>query len=118
VREDLIAMLRVMVQDVSDPVRARRYALLLGEGEKYPKVMQRYKEAVVGPRRELMKSVLRRGVASGELRADADVELAMLMLTGAVLAMGREPGPCPPPEFAEHLVDEALQGLAPCPVTG
>ena len=112
VREDLTAMLRVMVADVSDPVRARRYALLLGEGEKYPKIMQRYKEAVVEPRRELMRAVLRRGIATGELRPDTNIEMAMLMLTGAVLARGREPGPCPPPEFAAHLVDEALRGLS------
>src|SRR5205085_2724854 len=32
VREDLVAMLRVMCQDAADPTRMRRYALLLGEG--------------------------------------------------------------------------------------
>ena len=69
----------------------RRYTLLLGEGKRYPKVMERYKATVVGPRRELMRSVLRRGVATGELRADLDVEIALFMLTGAIMAPG--PGP-------------------------
>src|SRR4029077_7904065 len=55
VREDLVAMLRVMCQDAGDPTRMRRYALLLGEGEKYPRIMQRYKETVVEPRRELIR---------------------------------------------------------------
>jgi len=80
VREDLIAMLSVMVADMADPRKARRYALLLGEGEKYPRLMARYKETVVQPRRELMRSVIRRGIATGELRPDTDVEIAMLAL--------------------------------------
>src|ERR1700730_14033353 len=65
VRPDLIAMLQVMYRDAADPVRMRRYTLLLGEGEKYPKIMQRYKETIVEPRRDLIRSVLRRGVAAG-----------------------------------------------------
>lgn len=112
VREDLLAMLRVMCQDASDPAWVRRYTLMLGEGEKYPKVMQRYKETVVEPRRELVRSVLRRGIATGELRPDADVEMAVLMLNGAVLAAGRRDADWAP-DFADRLVDEVLKGLAP-----
>src|SRR6204780_2920407 len=84
-RDDLVAMLTVMCADRADPRKARRYALLLGEGEKYPRLMARYSETVIQPRRELMRSVLRRGIASGELRPDTDVEIAMLALTGTVL---------------------------------
>jgi AcrR family transcriptional regulator len=113
VREDLVAMLRVMCQDAADPRWARRYTLLLGEGEKYPKVMERYKETVVEPRRDMIRSVLRRGVASAELRPDVDVEVAMFMLTGAVLARGRHDAEWITPEYAERVVDEVLLGLAP-----
>jgi AcrR family transcriptional regulator len=116
VRDDLVAMLKVMCQDASDPARMRRYSLLLGEGKKYPKVMERYKATVVEPRRDLLRSVLRRGVANGELRPDLDVEVALFMLTGAIMAPGREPETFTP-EHAERLVDEALLGLAPCPPT-
>src|ERR1035437_9358978 len=35
VRDDLVAMVKVMCADKADPRKARRYALLLGEGEKY-----------------------------------------------------------------------------------
>lgn len=114
VRDDLVAMLKVMCQDASDPTRMRRYTLLLGEGKKYPKVMERYKATVVQPRRELMRSVLRRGMASGELRPDLDVEVAMFMLTGAIMAPGREHETFTP-EYAERVVNESLLGLAPCP---
>ena len=56
-------MVKVMCADKSDPRKARRYALLLGEGEKYPRLMARYKETVVEPRREAMRAVIRRGIA-------------------------------------------------------
>jgi AcrR family transcriptional regulator len=114
VRDDLVAMLKVMCQDASDPTKMRRYTLLLGEGKRFPKVMARYKETVVEPRREMMRSVLRRGIGTGEVRPGVDVEVAMLMLTGAVMAPGKDPEWFTP-EFAERIVDEALQGLAPCP---
>jgi AcrR family transcriptional regulator len=116
VRDDLVAMLTVMCQDSADPTRMRRYSLLHGEGKKYPKVMERYKATVVEPRRELIRSVLRRGIATGELRPDVDVDVAMYMLTGAITAPGRDPGSLTP-QFAQCLVDEALKGMAPCPPT-
>jgi hypothetical protein len=105
-------MLSVMCADMGDPRKARRYALLLGEGEKYPRLMARYQETVVQPRRELMRSVIRRGIATGELRPDVDVEIAMLALTGTVLAKGREADGGMDQQMAGRIVDELLLGLA------
>src|SRR5580693_5374298 len=113
VRADLIAMLEVMAEDAEDPRFAQQYALLHAEGERYPRLVALYKERVVEPRRELMRSVLRRGVATGEVRPDADVEIAMLALTGAVMARGKLDTPRPDPGFATRVVDELLLGLAP-----
>src|ERR1700730_2645651 len=84
-RDDLVAMLSVRCADRADPRKARRYALLLGEGQKSPRLMARYKETVVEPRHEAIRAVIRRGIESGELRADTDVEIAMLALTGTIL---------------------------------
>jgi AcrR family transcriptional regulator len=113
VRADLLAMLEVMCQDTANPVRMRRYTLLLGEGEKYPKIFQRYKETVVEPRREMIRSVLRRGIATGELRPDVDVDVAMFLLMGAVIARGKHDADQIEPDYAERVVDEVLLGLAP-----
>jgi AcrR family transcriptional regulator len=113
VRDDLVAILAAMRNAVADPCRAREFALLLGEGAKYPRLMARYVDTVLEPRREVVRSVLRRGAATGELRADVDVEAALFMLTGAVLARGKyEPGSMPP-GYVERVVDELLAGLAP-----
>jgi AcrR family transcriptional regulator len=112
VREDLLAMVRVMCADRSDPRKARRYALLLGEGDKYPRLMARYKETVVEPRREAMRTVIRRGIQTGELRPQTDVEIAMVTLTGACMAQGSSADGSLDDRFATRLVDGLLQGLS------
>jgi AcrR family transcriptional regulator len=111
VRADLIALIDAMCTDFGDPRRARQIALLQGEGAKYPRLMARYLETVVEPRREVVRSVLRRGVATGELREDTDIEAALLMLTGAVLARGRY-GQRTESGFAKRIVAELFRGLA------
>jgi AcrR family transcriptional regulator len=113
VREDLILLLGAMRKEHADPRRAREFALLLGEGAKYPRLMARYQENVVGPRREVIRSVLRRGMATGELRDDFDVEAALFMLTGAVIVRGKADPESFPPEYVERVVDELLYGLLP-----
>jgi AcrR family transcriptional regulator len=113
VREDLIALLTVMCQDAADPRRTRQYTLLLGEGEKYPRLMARYAETVIEPRRNVIRSVLRHGIETGQLRPDTDVEIAMLTLTGAALARGKCESIPRNQEFAERIVDSMLLGLIP-----
>ena len=112
VRDDLLAIVEVMCADKADPRKARRYALLLGEGEKYPRLMARYKETVVQPRRDAMRTVIRRGVETGELRPDTDVEIAMLSLTGAIMAQERALDGTLDGAFATRLVDGLLLGLS------
>ena len=113
-REDLVTLLGSMCQETTDPRRARQFALLLGEGAKYPRLMARYAETVLEPRREVIRTVLRRGIASGELRPDLDIDAALFMLIGAVVARrGHEQHPVPP-EYAERVVNELLRGLAAC----
>jgi hypothetical protein len=64
------------------------------------------------PRREVIRSVLRRGVATGELRTSTDIEVALSMLTGAILARGKYDRSSMPPGYVERVVDELLLGLA------
>jgi len=111
VRDDLLAMVEVMCADKADPRKARRYALLLGEGDKYPRLMARYKESVVQPRRDAMRAVIRRGVETGELRPDTDDEIAMLQLTGAIMAQEKSLDGTLDGDFAARLVDGLLLGL-------
>jgi hypothetical protein len=100
-----------MCADKADPRKARRYALLLGEGEKYPRLMRRYKETVVEPRREVMRAVIRRGISTGELRADTDVEVAVLALSGSVMAKDKSADGTFDGDFPARVVDGLLRGI-------
>ena len=111
VRADLTALLDAICREAADPRRARLFALLQGEGVRYPRLMARYVDTVVQPRREVVTSVLRRGVATGELRENTDIDAAAFLLNGAVLASmyGHEPIDS---RYAKRVVEELLRGLA------
>ncbi len=111
VREDLKAVLGAMAEHSADPGRSREFALLLGEGVKYPRLMARYQEEVVEPRREVIRSILRRGLVTGELQEHADVEAALFMLSGAVLSRSRYGEPPIEPGYAGRVVDCLMAGL-------
>ena len=113
VRDDLVALLTAVAADADDPRYAQQYALLHGAGQRYPRLVARYREQVVEPRRESVRTVLRRGVETGELRPGIDVEVAMLLLTGAVLARGKHDPTPAAPGFVESAVDELLLGITP-----
>lgn len=78
--------------------------------------MHRMHQAVTLPRREVMRQVLKRGVANGELRADLDIEFTLLMISGPSIAqnMLRWNPDLSTDDFGERLVDSLLRGMAPC----
>jgi AcrR family transcriptional regulator len=111
VRADLVSLLDAICHEAADPRRARLFALLQGEGARYPRLMAKYVDTVVQPRREVVRSVLRRGVATGELRENTDIEAATFLLNGAVLASMYRHGHTDP-KYAKRVVEELLRGLA------
>jgi len=112
VRDDLAALLDAMRAEAIDPRQVRQFALLLGEGARYPRLIERYVEAVVEPRRDVFRAVLRRGVATGELREGTNIEAAVDMLTGAVLSRARLSHDRPDRGYGRRVVDELLTGMA------
>jgi AcrR family transcriptional regulator len=112
VRDDLVMLVSAMRNK-----RMEHYgkitACLLPEIAKSPE-MRRIYQGVIEPRREVLRGVLRRGIATGELRADLDVELTLLMLSGPTIAqhiMTWNPQ-VGDDNFAEALVDALLRGAA------
>jgi AcrR family transcriptional regulator len=112
VRDDLVALLEAMRTEAVDPRQVRQFALLMGEGARYPRLIERYVEAVVEPRRDVFRAVLRRGIATGELREAINVEVAVDMLTGTVLARARIGPDRTERGYARRVVDELLTGMA------
>ena len=110
VRDDLVMLIAGMRQK-----RMAQYgrvtACIFPEMVKSPEMYRVY-QGVVEPRREVMREVLRRGIRTGELRADLDIEMTVLMLSGPALAqnMMRWNPNVPDENFAEVLVDSVLRG--------
>ncbi len=110
-RTDLIEM---MAQIFTIFTRGPAFAMigaLLVEERRNPELLELFRQRIIFPRREQAMAVLRRGVQRGELRPDADLEVAVEAIVGSLFArhiMGR-------PESAEHFertVDVVWKGLA------
>jgi AcrR family transcriptional regulator len=113
VRADLIALVDAVCKEAGDPRRARLVALLQGEGRNYPRLKAAYLDTVVRPRRDAIRSVLRRGVATGELRENTDIDAAMYLLNGAVVAsMSGMHADVVDSRYGKRVVEELLRGLA------
>ncbi|MET7401690.1 TetR/AcrR family transcriptional regulator [Dactylosporangium sp. NPDC005572] len=112
VRDDLIMLLQAMKNKRMEQY-GRVTACLLPELVKSAE-MHRVYQAAIEPRRNVMRQVIQRGIETGELRADLDVELTLLMLSGPNLAQNMlNWNPNVPSEgFAEKLVDAVLRGIA------
>jgi AcrR family transcriptional regulator len=114
VREDLVAMARAFMSDKTDKKRLDCYWSILGGAERYPELIDRFTREIIEPRREAIRQVLRRGVATGELRAGLDVELTLWLILGAVAQRARAHGIGPiPADFPDRVVDAVMAGIAP-----
>lgn len=83
VRDDLVRMVSLNSTN-NDPRVARVFPCLMPEVMRNPELQGLYQQ-LIEPRRERTRDILRRGVESGELRPDLDIELTTLMITGPVL---------------------------------
>ncbi|WP_248959517.1 TetR/AcrR family transcriptional regulator [Sphaerisporangium perillae] len=115
VRDDVILYLSAMQLETHHPRTRCIMNIALSESERFPHLAERFREIVVRPRREVLRSAIQRGVDSGELRADVDVEVAMAALSGAMMffTKWRDDDAELPADLAERIADLILQGLRP-----
>lgn len=112
VRDDLIAIAGAFLTDKTDKKRLDCYWSITSGAEKYPDLMDRFTREIVEPRRDVIRAVLRRGIATGELRADLDVEVALWLIMGAVAQRARALGTGPVPyDFVPKVIDVLLSGI-------
>jgi len=111
VRDDLVTLLRPIGHQSPHPA-AKVLPCLISELHRNEAMWHGYQQ-VIEPRRQLMRDVLARGVETGELRADLDIELSLALLSGPVLVqhllrwnprLDRETLP-------ERVVDAVLAGI-------
>lgn len=111
-RDDLVAMVEMLRRR---GLAKRSSALLynvFAQMQSYPKLWDMYHRTAVLPRRQLMDDVLRRGIDSGEIRADVDFELLGDLFVGPMLVRTvLRPEGTPGEGAAEQIVDAVLQGV-------
>ncbi len=83
IREDLLSLLRP-IGSTHGSRASRIMPCLIPEMQRNPELHRRY-QTIIEPRRELMRDVLRRGIADGQLRADLDVEVSLALLTSPMV---------------------------------
>jgi AcrR family transcriptional regulator len=112
IRDDLVRMVNLGTIN-ADPRAARVFPCLLPEVMRNPELQGLYQH-LIEPRRERTREILRRGIAGGELRADLDIELTTLMITGPILLqrwMGWNPN-VDEDTLPENVIDALLRGIA------
>jgi AcrR family transcriptional regulator len=114
VREDLVAYVEVFLRDASDASKRCVMNIAMNEAERHPRLVERIRQVTIEPRRAAIAALLRRGMATGELRAGIDPLIAMATLIGTAMWYVRSEGVAEVSrELAERIVDQILAGIAP-----
>ena len=111
VREDLIALAR-HVRTSQGGIAGKIMPCMVPELQRPGRLRDLYLQ-MVDERREITRSVLRRGIATGELRPDTDVELAVIMLSAPnMMSMLGFAQRLDGDDLSERSVDAVLRGIA------
>lgn len=101
-RADLVAILEDFATTIEQVNGMALIGTCLAEEGRAPELLQLLRERTVLPRRELLREVLERAVAAGEVRSGIDLEGAVSALLG--------------PYYADHLAGRVAPGWAPAAV--
>ena len=112
VREDVRALLGWLIAVLAEPTGGRVVAGLVGDLQHDADLAEGFHRDVVPARREAMLAALERGRARGEIRANADLELAVDALHGAVFYRLLLSGEPLDDAFAKRVADQVLAGVA------
>jgi AcrR family transcriptional regulator len=114
VRGDVTAIVAFNVEHWT-PAAALLMPRLMVESAGDPDLFAVMREVLVDPRRELLKTVLRRGIERGELRGDIDLDVVTDAIIGPlvykVLITGADLDQVA--ALPERILDTLMQGLAP-----
>lgn len=110
VRDDLVAIARHVTR-VREGIAGQIMPCMVPELQRPGRLRDLYLK-LVEDRREVTRSVLRRGIAAGELRPDTDVELAAVLLSApnTMTSLGFSPH-LDKEQLAERTVDMVLHGI-------
>jgi len=85
IQRDLTTVLTRKPPDKCDAVRNRLTPTLIAYSAFHPEFGREWRHRVTDPPRQCIKKILRRGVSSGQLPADLDIEASVALLLGPML---------------------------------
>jgi len=110
-REDVRALLVWLSAVLAQPIGGRVLAGLIADFQHDPDLAEGFHRDVVPARRQAMLSALERGLERGEIRGDADLEVAVDTLHGAVFYRLLLSGAPLDEAFAAQVTDHVLGGI-------
>jgi AcrR family transcriptional regulator len=111
VRADVRALLGWLIAVLAEPTGGPVVAGLVSDLQHDADLARGFRRHVVPARREAMLAALQRGRARGEIREDADLDLVVDALHGAVFYRLLLSGEPLDDAFVDRLADQTLEGL-------
>lgn len=115
-RDDLVAVLELLRRRGLAKRSSAVLRTVISQVQAHPKLWREYHQTVILARRAMVHAVLRRGMATGELRSDLDIQLLSDLFVSPMLsrAMLHEWEDLPE-GLAEEIVDAVMEGARPRP---
>lgn len=107
---DLVAELESFAHCINEPGALPLAGLMLGD-EMDEAVRSAYLERIVAPRRTRIRAIVKAGIAAGELREDADLDIAGSFMTGSWYSF-RIAGRKTPPDWAKRVASMIWQACS------
>ncbi len=112
IRERLVEALHGIRRRTTESVRGRILMQVVSEGLRDPALADLVHQRVLAPRRQVLRDIIADGMASGELRADVEVDTVVPVLVGPMLYLGMWGGSAVTKGVTvESVVDLVLSGL-------
>jgi AcrR family transcriptional regulator len=114
-RDALVAMVSAWWEQYSSP-NGQLFPRVLAHAKNNPRMFCSFYDQVMEPRRDLYRTAIRRGIETGELRPDTDVELMTTLIVASsvytlqVRTSGRDAAPGAGPA---EVVDAVISGFEP-----
>lgn len=109
-RTDLIAQMRQFRQVMNRPHGMSMLGTVLAEESETPELLERFREYLVVPRRQAIRTILETAQTNGELQPGTDIELTTNLLIGCYYAHYLSGKPFAE-RWEEQVVDAVLNGI-------
>lgn len=110
-RAEIIAILASFRRNLLRPHGMAMLGALLVEEERHPDFIALFRSRIVEPRRRKLRAALQRGIARGEVRTGADLDVAGNFLVGSFYARYLT-GSGIPPQWPRRIVAALWDGIA------